>query len=245
MKNRIIIPAEIIYRNVRYTDDINKWLKNHYHNGKSYYNIIIGEYGVYLIHNKIENKYYVGSTQSYYQRHLTLGHDSCWRVRVARTKFCYFMNENNIKDFELILLPNKEDTESRLKRETRYIRFLQSYKPEYGYNICKNSKGGNGTGGHRWVTNNDIDLLIKIEDPTPDGFFPGQKRQSWVRNFFEKYNWDWRLRNPNSEEIILKFKDRRELLSCTNARTLKAGSRYIASLIRNLDYLYNIKIVFG
>ena len=245
MKNRITIPANILYQNSEHNKEVNDWLKSNYLGDTSYYEILTKMNGQYFTHNTVSNKYYNGSTQSYYNRHLTLSWSSSWRSCIARKNSCSWINQDNLSEFEIIFIPHDEDHSTRLERERRHRMVLKCYLPEYGYNICKKSVGGNGTGGHRWVTNGDIDLLLKINDPTPEGFFPGQKRQSWVRNFFEKYNWEWRLRTKDSELIVLKFKDKRELLPCTYARTLKNGSRFVHSLVKNLDELYNIKITFG
>lgn len=123
----------------------------------------------------------MGSTKSYYWRHLTLGYSSSWRSSIIRSNGGSWININNLEQFEFIFIPNEDEDSVRLLKESRYIKLLKSYLPEYGYNICKNSVGGNGTGGHRWVTNGVKDLLIGLNSDTPEGFFPGQKKRSWVK----------------------------------------------------------------
>lgn len=98
--------------------------------------------GVYIIRNLIDNRVYIGSTKSLYQRY-------CQHLRrlsngnhpsIYLSNFC---KKHGIYEFvfEIIELC---DSGILLSREQHWIDFYQSYKREYGFNSAKIAKNNSG-----------------------------------------------------------------------------------------------------
>ena len=228
MKNRIIIPASAIL--IR--DKLCKVTFNLKSIG--YYEYVINYGGVYFIHNKILNTYYVGSTNNYWERFFHRGHN--YRGLFNRNEF--YITDSNINDFEFIILINSHKYNYKFMEE-RYINLLKSYSSKFGYNNNRTGRSFKDTGncGGFWITNGIVDKLHYDIDNIPSGFKFGRMKNSNVCNFIEWYDKSLISRNYKSEKLTLivnKAEFNQNVASKSNA---------IWSVICGLRKYYNIELI--
>jgi hypothetical protein len=99
--------------------------------------------GVYGIINLSSGKLYIGSTILFagrFRSHL----NDLTKQRARSIRLQYDFDLGFKFDFIIIESISPEDKESRLDREQFWMDFYQSHRPEFGYNICTNSRDHTG-----------------------------------------------------------------------------------------------------
>lgn len=243
MKNRIVVEGTLVFN----IDNkiILKELRSRFINGISYLDYIKSP-GVYFIHNKVTNKYYVGSSVNMYYRVISLHISTSHRPQIYRYHSHRFLTENNLDEFEVIFL--RSDINNIRIKEERYIKLLESFKLEYGYNLTKSGTFGapvrnTNIKDKTWVTNcNGINFCIEKDEEIPEGFYPGRRNKSNVKVFFDTYNPE--LRNRNSKSELLKIKLPRNYVFKLDFWSWRSCSMHIHKMIDNLKKFYNIELVF-
>lgn len=170
--NKIKIPLKIAFGN---SGLLSKYLDNI--NYKEYYK----SPGVYVIHNVVNNKYYVGSTiVNYWYRISACGtsHNNYFKSNNHS-----FINKDNLEEFEVIIFPNSNKYNMRIY-ESRLIRILKSYEPEFGYNHTINGQRREDLKGQKckWVTNGRVDSMILESDTIPEGWWHGRTNHGLYGN---------------------------------------------------------------
>jgi group I intron endonuclease len=90
--------------------------------------------GVYKILNKVNGKFYIGSSKDIHKRWLT--HLSCLRRNKQPNRYLQFaFNKYREENFKLEIIENVLDKNNLIKREEYWINELKSYNHSIGYNI--------------------------------------------------------------------------------------------------------------
>lgn len=260
-KNRIVFPASLILIDGQLIE-VRKRLES-----ADLYDAVLNR-GVYLIRNKLTNKYYVGSTDHYWERFFHRGHN--YRGHYRRNDG--IITHDNVEEFEFILLTwtfNLPIDEIR-KLERRIILFLKSYLPEYGYNRSRNGqsfKHGGNEGGF-WI-NNGMDNKFIYDDEIPEGWSRGMFRGKLITNLDGvTLNWKSRTlpegfypgqRNTSGTKRLLEFidpalLDRNKEIDSLDLLEITLGYKEIRNNLGEvafvvnqckdvLEYFYNIKIL--
>lgn len=103
-------------------------------------------YEIYLVFNKITQKYYVGQTS---QGYLVRWTQHVWEAGTGKghCKLLYAsMNKHGVENFGVSVLSTAETSEEATNLERLWIILLNSRDKKYGYNI---SEGGPGATGYR------------------------------------------------------------------------------------------------
>lgn len=99
---------------------------------------------VYMIVNKINNKYYIGISSTSFYRRYSVGLEKHHNSHLRRA-----IEKYGVENFDIILLEKEVENEEQLiKLEIGYIKKYQTVNPKYGYN---KSYGGDGQLGVKFT----------------------------------------------------------------------------------------------
>lgn len=139
------------------------------------------ETGVYAIINKINNKIYIGSAsnnfQHRYKTHLRLLKENKHHSILLQRA----INKHGLSNFQFKIIEIISDKNIILDREQYWLDKYESYNPNKGYNICKNSHNTKGF-------NHSEELKEKLskERMGEDNPFYGKKHSNKVKENMNK-----------------------------------------------------------
>jgi len=164
--------------------------------------------GIYIIKNKINGKFYVGSSDDIRHR----WYEHVYKLRKNKHNNPHFQNawnkygENNF-EFLIVEKCNKDEL---LIKEQYYISKLQPFKKN-GYNICDTAGGGDN------ITHNPnkeafIDKMKIINKGEGNGMFGKTHNENTIKLMEEKsvgrYTLDWFIERNGQIEGERKFQER-------------------------------------
>lgn len=149
---------------------------------------------IYLWVNLINNKKYVGQTQSFYNRM------SQYKFGLFNTHMKYAIDKYGVDNFDIIILERDIPLNKLDEREQYWIDYYQSYLDDNGYNICRFA----GTTRGRKHTDRSKSLMSKIaierfsheEERLKvrgenNGMYGKQHSDEWKRNHSEWLKNKW------------------------------------------------------
>ena len=168
--------------------------------------------GIYVIKNKINGKFYIGSSDDI--RHRWYEHSyKLKRNKHNNTHLQNAWNKYGENNFEFLIV-ERCNNEDLLTREQHYIDELQPFK-ENGYNICDIAGGGDTITNH---PNRDefIKKMTIINKGENNGMFGRKHKNSTIQEMKAKsigrYTLDWFIEKYGETNGLIEFKKRNERL---------------------------------